>query len=315
MLAARYLITPEQLAAARALAGLDDTDGADPAAMLRGTQLLEPGNAELTEEAAAALRIAERPRSSLTVVTNRSGDPEWRALTLRMAEGFQGAFAVREEHDGAIDLTLLPSVTQAVVYLDELLELSRTTPGDDRVELDLAGWSALVAATDAVRESELRAELERRTDAPPPALHAAALQQQLEAGLAGNDTRWLATAAVPLTPTPLATGEQALAAGLGTLARAGLAVQADDRHALTERGLALVRELGRHIIAATLVRIEHAAGETPRASVVSLIRGPLSAWLAFWNDVGEGRGNVTLVSTSPVSGLNTLRGLLASPAG
>lgn len=133
----RFRLTPDQLAAALSIAGLEPgsrstlplkTPPHDPAAALRDTELLEE-DGRLTEAATGALRIAADPVHTVAITTNRAGQNNWTAALLLRRDEDDTFVMQTGTGDSGFDFAIVPDLTQATVLVDELLDLTSYGPG------------------------------------------------------------------------------------------------------------------------------------------------------------------------------------------
>jgi hypothetical protein len=169
----RFVFTPAELGAALSLGRLvpsatSSLPGLAPAAAplqtLQGHAALEGD--ELSLEALSALYVAAQPAQLVTVMVNRAGEPDWREICLVRSTD-ESPYVIQAITAERVDLTLLPTPTQAAVVLDEMLELSSlpSRPGAPPITLSLGGYASALALSDFLQA----AELEDRPDRCPGA--------------------------------------------------------------------------------------------------------------------------------------------------
>lgn len=318
MLPERFLLTPERLAAALSLAKLQPSPRAgmsklpavsDAVAALRGTNLATP-QGTLAAGAEAALRVASDPRRMVSVLSLFAGDPNLRQVTF-----IQGAadtpVVVQRRDERGWDLVLLPSVAQAVVMVDDLLSLSRlpSQPSSAALELDLAGYAALLASADVLQSGRLAARASR-AKLPPATLTLERLTEQFEAGLKAVDTRWAVTAARLVAPVDLRHAGARLSKGLEQLQRLGLIKSEQGGAAFTKEGFNVAGPLGYLLNASGLVVTDASVGEHASLGTMNLFRTMASIFGLIWTEVQETDGKVRLRETSAAGALSGVRAML-----
>lgn len=322
LVADRFVLSEAQLGAALSLAGLTPSPRSelpappppgDAQQALAGTNVLGEDGA-LRAEAAAALAAAADPRRSLTIVTNRAGRPEWtEAVFVSGADDEDGAspHVAQSIHEGEIDLALLPTAAQALVTADDLLQLSAlpARPGSKALTLDLPAYAALLAVADLLQQARLEARLARERQ-PLPLITAAAAAEQLARGLESNDTRWAVTAGRAVCPADITQARGHLAAGLDSLARAGLLEAAEGGTSPTAAGFELFGDLGRLLNSAGLVLASADGDERVALAHLTLLRCAEAIWYVAWRRIAQEHATIELFQSSPVAALSVLRGLL-----
>jgi hypothetical protein len=313
----RFLLTPERLAAALDLARLRPTSRAgmgglpsvrDAVAVLKGTTLVTP-QGTLVAGAEAALRVAADPRRVVSVLSLFAGDPHLRQATfLQAAEGTPVVVQRREKQGW--DLVLLSSIAQAVVMVDDLLSLSRlpSQPGSAVLELDLAGYAALLSAADVLQARRIAAR-SSRGKLPPPTLSLPLLMEQFEAGLKAVDTRWAVTAGRLVAPVDLRHAASRLPEGLEQLHRVGLVKSERGEAAFTREGFVVAGPLGYLLNASGLVATEATAGGHASLGTTNLFRTMASIFVLIWTEVQAADGQVRLRETSAAGALSGLRAM------
>jgi hypothetical protein len=322
----RFQLTAEQLAAALALAGRRPTARSalpvaapppDPATLLQGTGMLRP-DGRLTGLAADTLRVAADPAHVVIVTANRAGQEAWiAALLLRGGEG--ETFVMQAGVDGGgVDFAVLPTLSQATVLVDELLDLTAYGPGSGgsaSVDLSLSAFAALLAAADAAQETRLAAVLARDTEPEPPQLTAHSLREQLAKGLRSADTRWAVPAAVRAVPVALGAAAGQMEEGLSGLALLGLVRPVTEgRFQFSDEGSALARSFGQLTTTGNLAVVTDAAHGRTALAHLTMFRSPFTTRFVFWTGLADRDPRATMFETTSEAGLSLVRELLG-PAG
>ena len=318
LLPERFLLTPERLAAALILVKLQPSPRAgmsglpevsDPVAALRGTNLVT-SRGTLVAGAEAALRVAADPHRVVSILSLFAGDPNLRQMTF--IQGIEDTPVVVQRRDEqGWDLVLVPSVTQAVVMVDDLLSLSRlpSQPGSNELELDLAGYAALLATADVLQADRIAARASR-TKLLPTILSPERLAQQLDAGLKAIDTRWAVTAARLVAPVDLRHATSRLPQGLVQLEQAGLVKIGQGQASFTKAGFNVAGPLGYLLNASGLVATDIAVGDHASLRTMNIFRTMASIFGLIWTEVKEEDGKVRLREISAAGGLSGIRAML-----
>lgn len=320
LLPARFLLTPERLAAALSVAGLQAGPRSgfkelpvvnDPATVLRGAHLLTTQGA-LAPDLDSTLQVAADPQRVLTGLVIFAGSQALRQISF--VQGVEdNPVVLHRRHEQGWDLTLLPSSAQAIVLVDDLLSLSRLPAqvGDDAVELDLPGYGAILAAADALQAARLAAQA-GRSRVLPTLLTAPLLTEQLEKGLGTMDTRWAVTAARLVAPLDLKLVVRQMGAGLEQLQRSGLARAVRGGHELTREGLGIAGPLGYLLNAGGFVHISVVSGQESTVATINLFRTMASIWLAMWTNVEATGAKLRLMEVSAGGALRVVAGMLTT---
>lgn len=321
----RYQLSAEQLAAALALAGVTPKGNSvlplrpppsDPVNALRGTGMLS-SDGRLTDNATATLHTAAGPSHVALVTANRAGQ-EFRAAALLLRGSQNGMFVMQAcAENGGFDFAVLPTLTQATVLVDELLDLTAfgSGSGSTAIELDLCGFAALLAAADATQQARLAGVVARTTETAPSELTAGALEEQLDKGLRTNDTRWAVAAARGAVPVALSAASGRFAAGLDRLASLGL-VQgtAPGAFQFTEEGSELSRSITQLVTTGSVVVLTDAAVGRTALAYVSMFRSPFTTWFALWTGLGAKNPHAQLFDATNETALRLVRSLLDTPS-
>ena len=229
----RFTVRPEVIAAGLSRARIIPVEAAavrsippppEPAMILRQAGLETPDG--LVPEFAAALTALAAPTTIVSVTTNRAGRSSFRTANFVRGAADGPVVMQAKMADGTMDLVVTPTVTEATVLMDQLLNVTAFpggAAGDWR--MSLRGYAALLAMSDVLLEAQTVARLERRLAKGPPVLTPDVLEAQLHRGIAGNDTRWAVTAGQVTMLRGLRPAQGQMAAGLGELISAGLASQ------------------------------------------------------------------------------------------
>jgi hypothetical protein len=323
MPAVRVQLKPDQLGAAFHLAGVTPTSRSPLRSIgavsttaaarkaLAGTGLV--GRADgLIGDAAAAMAVLADPRLAVVVVANRANGPEWAETTL-LSPGAAGPYVLLADDGAVADLAIVPTLSGALVLLDELIGVSLlpATDGFEPVELDLAGFAALVAASDVARATRLERALDRSTDGAPVTFTAADLDAALDRGMAGTDARWAVDAARVISPPVFATAAGRMADGLKSLAGAGLVAAKGRSAAFTAAGRAAADGLGRLVGSASItVAFPPDDGGARGVSHVGVFRAVDSIWMVPWSTIGADDATVSVYQTSTTTALRLLQALV-----
>lgn len=315
----RIQLSGDQLAAALALGGLrptawaglpDAPPPANAAATLEGLGITTAG--ALTPEAHLALDALSSPERMLSVIVNNAGSPTWAEWLIGSRS--DGPYVARNGGPGAVDMSVVPTATQATILIDDLLGVTALVArsSGSAWSLDLPGYAALLAAADALQAARLAARL-ARSRVPEPELTNAELGRQLDAGLASADSRWAVTAARLIAPLPLSTAAGQLEAGCADLAAKGLLVRSGPGYRLSLTGYALADSLGQLVTTAglrlSLVREER----WQSVCQFNLFRTATAIWVAAWVAATPDRTEVRLQELSATGTLSLVRDLLQPP--
>ncbi len=314
MLPTRFQLDQAQVEAALALGGIRP----GPRSMLpppqpgphllRDAQVLGP-DGRLTAEAEATLRTAADPVQMLSIMSSRTGGRWAEAVFLRGRNG--GPLVAQARQDRKFDLALVPTLTEAVVLIDELLALSdlAARSGDRTLTLNLAGYAALLAAADLLQVTQLESRLARAMT-PMPALPPEALQTQLQKGMTNIDTRWAVTAGGMVAPVGLQAASGRMAEGLAALAAAGLADREASGYVFSLPGYLLATSLGELVTTAGLKQMAGSGTEAASVGQVTLFRSVVSIWAFTWDSAGGTEASLSLAELSAGGALFLVRKLL-----
>jgi hypothetical protein len=309
-------MTPDQAAALFQLGNLVPDERllgpfppvSDPIELLKSTDLVDDAGRP-PHVLAEALEVLARPVRAMTLTVNVPGITEW-AIHQLAAPSTGGPYVIVASTDEGTELFVLSSELEVVAILDDFLDLTTwpARPVSPDLELDLAAWVGMMAASDVGHQAALQAELQRRP-APPVSFDAAALEDQLTAGYQGQDTRWAVTASVPTAPVDIRhkglTGEEVMTA----LIRTGLAEMNGDVAQLTALGADLGELIEQSIKVASFSLMFTENGREVRAGEVTIIRSPLRFGMAFWHG-GSDDLQATFLEPTPEAAVEMLREML-----
>jgi len=232
----RFTVPPEVIAAGLARLGITPIASSAlrslptppaPARTLEESELETSGG--VVPEFAAALEVLAAPTTILSVTSNRVGRSTFHTANFVRGSVDGPVVMQARTQDGAMDLAVVPSVTEATVLIDQLLNVTAFPGGAAGAwSLSLPGYAALLAMSDLLLEAQTQARLQRSLAGRPPAVTAPALEEQLARGIAGNDTRWAVTAGQVTMLRGLLSAQGHMAAGLEELLATGLAVRRGD---------------------------------------------------------------------------------------
>ncbi|MGY4100162.1 SH3 domain-containing protein [Nocardia sp. R16R-3T] len=316
-----FRLDPDQLAAALSIAGLEPgprstlpliTPPPDPAAALRDTGLLEADD-RLTRPATGALRIAADPAHTTAITANHAGQDKWTAaLVLRGDEDDTFVMQAGTGDDG-FDFTVVPTLTQAAMLVDHLLDLTSYGPGFASlpIDLDLIAFAALLAAADAAQEARLAGVLHRNLAPGPLELRALELEEQLAKGLAAGDTRWALSAAQGATPVSLAAAAGRMTEGLARLASLGLVrLEALGSYRFTDAGTAVARSFGQLLTTGSIAVMAGAATKQDALAYFTVFRSTFSTRFACWRELAARNPRTELFETTTEVALRLVRDVL-----
>ena len=315
----RYRMSPGQTAALFQLEELVPDERllgpfppmSDPARVLTSTNLVD-GSGRPPPVLAAALAVLAQPVRILTLTVNVPGVAEW-AIHQFAAPSTGGPYVIVSSSAEGSELFILSSVLEVVAILDDLLDLTTypARPVNPDLELDLASWVGLMAASDVQHQAALHAELERRSS-PAVTFDAEALEKQLVAGLKGQDSRWAVTATVPIAPVDLRDRRPSGQDALTALVRSGLAEMKNGAARLTALGQDLGELIEQSLKVASFTLVFSENGREVRAGEITIIRSPLRFGLAFWHGNGADL-RATFLEPTPEAAAEMLREMLTLP--
>ncbi|TAJ21316.1 MAG: hypothetical protein EPO65_01780 [Dehalococcoidia bacterium] len=317
---ARYTLNDQQIAAAVQLAGVtagprsslpDASGGPDPERALKGSAALGR-DGTLEEGLKVALGVLAAPTATVSLSANVAGATE--ATESQIICGAPDGPYVGTSGPDRWDLALLPTLTDAVLYADEMLAITAglSQVGEAPVSLGLAGLAAFAAFGDAVLNAKLQALLARQ-QALQSTWTTAELQDFLSAGLAHEDTRWATTAIRQAAPVPFGDGAAPLGDGLKELARLGLVTTSGDAWTLTPAGYTRAAAFGQLVNVGAISRITVDASGQPTVASASVFRTVLGVWLLTWNTTSDG-ARVDLEEVTAGRALELVRTLLRGDA-
>lgn len=298
----RFQLDEGSLASALGIAAVQPTEFSNLPAPKAGGQLpatlvqagiTDKNTGALSAEALAALQIAANPARMLAVTSNRAGGQNWvQTAILRGAGG--GPCVAHSRHDARYDFEYLPGPAEAIVLLDELMNVTDLPSKEGaKIWMSFYALTALLAASDLLQASELQAKLSRQAQ-PVPDITAETLGFQLRQGLGSTDTRWAVSSVQPISQVDLGAAAGNLAAGLEELQKAGVVSRNRNAYSFTENGLGLAGSLG-NLITSTSIRIAEAGkdGEINFSDFI-LLRTVASIWLITWLSGDDVNAQVSL---------------------
>lgn len=225
---------------------------------------------EWTRAGEGLLRLAAAPQRALEFGLNQAGRRDWARAWL-LSDGQDYALLIQSEGQGRLRQAAgrEPGLLEIARELSLVLDEQPCPPHS----LSLPAYAALLASADSLQSGFLRARLARKP-AARPVLVAEFLEEELEAGLTGQDTNWSVSAAAGLHPQWLQGCKGQLLDGLRELKEAGLVMPVVRGMALTEEGERLALPLT--CLQSTL----HVSNGTQAAT---LFQGEGFAWLAEIN--------------------------------
>ena len=317
----RFRLDPDQLAAALSIAGLRPGPRSalpvqapphDPAAALREAGLLDADD-RLTGPATEALRVAADPAHTTAIRANHAGQSNWTAVLLLRGDADDTFVMQAGTGDDGFDFTVVPTLTQATMLVDELLDLTAYGPGfaSPPVDLDLIGLAALLAAADAAQEARLAGVLRRNVASGPLELRALELEEQLAKGLTGGDTRWALSAAQGAVPVSLAAAAGRMTEGLARLALLGLVrLEALGSYRFTDAGIAMARSFGQLLTTGSIAVIADAATKQAALAHFTVFRSTFSTRFACWRELTVRNPRAELLETTTEVALRMVRDML-----
>ncbi len=316
----RLRLNGAELAYAFGLAGLQPSPRADlpdlgePARNLAGivaAGILSPDAKQVTPAARAALEVLADPSRVTVVLANVAGEATCTESVI-LSRRPEGPYVMAAREPDAVDLALLPDRGAALAMIDSLLSISTLPARADTnaQELDLAGAAALAAAADVFQEAELRARLERRVDAPDPALTEEAMEEQMARGRASVDTRWACSLAQLIYPAASLTGVKGRqGAGLASLEKAGVVKGETAGHTASDAGKDLIESLTRLVGGGSVSTGAMTAAGRVATGHVSLFRAADVIVAAAWESNGP-EAQVTVIRPDAAGALRLLDGLI-----
>ncbi|MEV4239532.1 MULTISPECIES: SH3 domain-containing protein [unclassified Nocardia] len=317
----RFRLAADQLAAALSIAGLKPgprsalpltTSPDDPVAALRDTGLLE-ADGRLTGPAKEALRIAADPAHTTAITANHVGQDDWTAALVLRGDEHDTFVMQAGSGDGGFDFTVVPTLTQATMLIDQLLDLTSYGPGfaSPPIDLDLIAFAALLAAADAAQEGRLAGVLRRNVAPGPLELRALELEEQLAKGLAAGDTRWALSAAQGATPVSLAAAAGRMPEGLARLASLGLVrLAALGSYRFTDAGTAVARSFGQLLTTGRIAVMTGAARKQDALADFTVFRSTFSTRFACWRELTARHPRAELFETTTEVALRLVRDVL-----
>jgi RNA polymerase subunit RPABC4/transcription elongation factor Spt4 len=285
---------------------------ADAVAELGDAGLLDASRARPVRVLDAAMRVVATPRRVLSVRIAIPGVDEW-DITRVAAGAAGGPYVIAVAFDEGLDLLVMSSEYEVAALLDGLLDLATlpTRPVTPDVTMPLAAWVGMLAVTDVRRRAGLVAQLDRRPAIEVP-FNATDMSAELEAGLAGNDTRWAITAFAPLSPVDLRDAPPSGSAMTRAMEDASLVEADGQRWILTELGNNLAEMFGGAIKWGGVTLTSTGPNGDVRMGELSVLRSPFRLGLGFWNGESD-PFEVALVEPEAEAAVEMLRRMLLLP--
>jgi hypothetical protein len=276
-------------------------------AVLVQTGVVDEGTGRLSGEAFAALQVAANPMRMLAITANRSGSENW--IQTEILRGASGGPCVAHTKQGIrYDFVYLPSPAEAVVLLDELLNVTDLpSPPGAKIWLSFSAFAALLAAADLLQASDLQSKLSRQAE-PVPDLTVETLGFQLKQGMGSTDTRWSVSCVQPISQVEL--GKANLAAGLEELQKAGVVTRARNGYSFTENGLGLASSLCKIITSSSLRIAEVAQDRTVNFSDFIILRTVATIWVVTWLSVDDSNAQISLAGITPADAIFFFQSLI-----
>ncbi len=293
-----FALSPAQLAAALAFAGTRPAPSSilpdlpapgDPAAALRGTNLLDSDGRNLSPSVRAAICSAAVPARTVIVGTSLPGTSQWDEMRLVSAEQRGGTFVSVGARQDSFDLLPVGDVQAAGRWLNERIGLT-AAPSSTGTSLALTfpALAVLLAAADALRSVRLKAQLARRENWRP-VLTVDLLAGEILRGHEHTDTRWAVCAVAQMTTLDLRPTADQLPAGIAELERVGLLQGLPRGRGLTPAGETLLAAVSDASLLARLA-LEGRAGQPTRCA--ALFRSPSAVFTMLWGTPGSPDGTV-----------------------
>ncbi len=276
----RFAVTTEQLAGMLASASLS------PSANSPLPAPAESAGDTPTDGQLRILAVASSPTGALRIV-GPGPDRGIGISTSLLWIDSSGPFVIATHTTNGFDLSLLPSRSVALSWLDRALSLTSlpSPPATDRLELDLPGYAALLSLADAVADVRLREQLERKQQRIA-GFSIEHLQYAFDTGLKTNDDRWAVSAVRLVCPVDLSTVTGQLDQGLKRLTIMGLTSGGDGGVGVTQLGAPFVSALSsmpRCTGLATAVTTTSGID----VSHLTIHRSAIALHVGVWKAVGE----------------------------
>lgn len=287
----RFELDAARLAGALAFAGMTPAPGCGlpepvpvkhPERVLRGAGVLDDAG-QLRPEVDVALRVASSPERVVRILVDRPSATSTQVVQLMRTAGRDEVVAWGKTGD-TFAFTVLGSVNQAVVLVDELLSITDLLAGggSELIDLSAAGLAALLAVADALREDRLRAQLDRVTAPAASVLTASRLEDVYQRGLTSDDSRWAVTAIRVGAPIDLGALVGRLGAGLTELRAANLVTAGPGGDVPTARGAFVFGVLGQLVATSSLAVTFVQDGARFPVAPVTLLRTASTIWVVAW---------------------------------
>ncbi len=276
----RFTVTTEELA------GMLTSAGCSPSVNSPLPAPAESAGAAPTEGQSRILAVASNPTGELRIV-GPGPDRGIGISTSLLWIDSSGPFVIATHTVGGFDLSLLPSRSVALSWLDRALSLTSlpSPPATDRLELDLPGYAALLSLADAVSDVRLREQLERK-QRRVAGFSIDHLQYAFDTGLRTEDDRWAVSAARLVCPVDLSTVAGQLDKGLERLTIMGLTSVGEGGIGVTQLGSPFVSGLS-SMPRCTGLATALTTTSGIDVSHLTIHRSAIALHIGVWKAVGE----------------------------
>jgi hypothetical protein len=187
-------------------------------------------------------------------------------------------------------------------------------PGESRMELGIAGYSAVLAMADVLQATRLQARMERARHQIPK-LGAELLEEQLLKGLDNVDTRWAVTAGRMVCPSHVRLAQGNMGEGLKQLKAAGLVDGSPSGgYTFTQDGFMLASSLGQLVYTAGFSLVVGYKDDHLAIAHASLFRTTVAIWMVTWSSVSKQDARAEMFEASAAGVISFIRNLL-NPVG
>jgi hypothetical protein len=251
----------------------------------------------------------------LSVVGNNADSDLWVETSFLHGKGDSGFVSIASDNK-TYDFVLLPTSAQAAVLLDDMLGLTAmiSRPGESRMELGLAGYSAVLAMADVLQATRLQARLERARS-PIPKLTTELLEEQILKGLDNVDTRWAVTAGRMVCPSHVRLAQGNMGEGLKQLKAVGfIDGSPSNGYTFTQDGFMLASSLGQLVYTAGFSLVVGYKDDHLAIAHASLFRTTVAIWMVTWSSVSKQDARAEMFEASAAGVISFIRNLL-NPVG